>query len=82
ALHVAVGRHRARLAADLRSNVQTNEVGRSATLLGGFLEVGRGGLPLRVLEVGASAGLNLRFDRYRYVAAGRSWGPAQSPLQF
>ena len=51
----------------LAQGVQTNEVGRSAALLGGYLEVARLGLPLRVLEVGASAGLNLLFDQYRYV---------------
>jgi hypothetical protein len=40
---------------------QTNEVGRSAALLGGFLEVAhRTGKRLRVLEFGASAGFNLR----------------------
>ena len=49
--------------------VQTNEVGRCAALLPGFLEVARAhGLPLRTLEVGASAGLNLRWDAYRYEA--------------
>ena len=38
---------------------QTNEVGRSAVLVGGFHHVARrGGLPLRLLEIGASAGLN------------------------
>jgi hypothetical protein len=43
--------------------VQTNEPARSAGLLGGFLEIARRtGLALRLLEVGASAGLNLRFD--------------------
>ncbi len=43
--------------------VQTNEVGRCAALLPGFQEiVRRTGLPLRLLEVGCSAGLNLRFD--------------------
>jgi hypothetical protein len=72
----------ASLADDLTRNVQTNEVGRSAALLGGHLEVARLGLPLRVLEIGASAGLNLLFDRYRYVAGGAAFGPASSPLAF
>ena len=63
--------------------VQTNEPGRSAALLGGFLEVAQAtGLPLRVLEVGASAGLNLRWDRYFYTAPGGSWGDPGSPVRF
>jgi hypothetical protein len=33
-----------------------------------------------LLEVGASAGLNLRFDRYRYGGGGVSWGPAETPV--
>jgi hypothetical protein len=48
--------------------VQTNEVGRSACLLPAFAlasETARG-LPLTLVEVGASAGLNLLFDRYAY----------------
>ena len=61
--------------------IQTNEVGRCAALVGGFLEVARSGLPLRVLEVGSSAGLNLRWDRYRYEARGETWGPADSPVR-
>jgi hypothetical protein len=61
--------------------VQTNEVGRCAALLFGFLAVAaETRLPLRLLEVGASAGLNLRWDRYRYEADGFSWGPRDSPL--
>jgi len=61
--------------------VQTNEVGRSAALLCGFLTVAREtGWPLRCLEVGASAGLNLRWDRFRYEAASRTWGDPQSPV--
>ncbi len=62
--------------------IQTNEVGRSAALLGGFLLLGATGLPLRVLEVGASAGLNLRFDHLRYEAGGDAFGPADSPVRF
>lgn len=62
---------------------QTNEVGRSAALLGGFLEVAqRSGKPLRILEVGASAGLNLRWDRFRYESAEGEWGDASSPVRF
>jgi len=61
---------------------QTNEAGRSAALLGGFLMVARDtGLPLRIVEVGASAGLNLRWDRYHYRAGHRSWGDPASPVQ-
>ncbi|HUB98947.1 MAG TPA: DUF2332 family protein [Solirubrobacterales bacterium] len=61
--------------------VQTNEVGRCAALLPGFLTVAEEtGMPLRLLEIGSSAGLNLIWDRYRYEAEGFSWGPADSPL--
>lgn len=59
--------------------VQTNEVGRCAALLPGFLAVAkRTGMPLRLLEVGASAGLNLLWDRYRYESAGFAWGDEAS----
>jgi hypothetical protein len=58
---------------------QTNEVGRAAGLLPGFLAVAREtGLPLRLLEVGASAGLNLRWDSYRYEGGGLVWGDPAS----
>lgn len=62
--------------------VQTNEIGRCAALLPGFLSVAAStGLPLRLLEVGASAGLNLRWDRYAYRAEGFAWGAADSPVR-
>lgn len=60
---------------------QTNEVGRCAALAWGFLALAATTKrPLRCLEVGASAGLNLRWDRYRYGGAGTRWGPAHSPV--
>ncbi|MBV9634820.1 MAG: DUF2332 family protein [Methylobacteriaceae bacterium] len=54
---------------------QTNEVARSAVLLGGFLHIARAtGLPLAIYEIGASAGLNLLADRYAYDLGGITWG--------
>jgi hypothetical protein len=67
----------------LGGGCQTNEVGRSAAFLGGFLEVAhRTRLPLRILEVGASAGLNLRWDQYRYESAVGAWGDPGSAVRF
>jgi len=73
----AVEAHHDAIAGSMHLAVQTNEVGRSAALFGGFHDVARrSGLPLRQLEVGASAGLLLRWDRYGYrTAGGFSWGP-------
>ncbi|HEY7439156.1 MAG TPA: DUF2332 domain-containing protein [Acidimicrobiia bacterium] len=61
---------------------QTNEVGRSGALAGGVAVVAqRFGLPIRLLEIGASAGLNLRMDRFWYQQGGRSWGDPQSAVR-
>lgn len=55
--------------------VQTNEVRRTAALLGGFLEIAKAtGLPLDLYEIGASAGLLLNWDRYAYDFGAFSWG--------
>ena len=46
---------------------QTNEVGRSGGLMAGLLVLAkRFGLPFSLYELGASAGLNTRLDRYGY----------------
>lgn len=65
--------------------VQTNEARRSAVLLPGFATVLReaGNTPLALIEVGASAGLNLLWDHYcfNYKGVGEvTWGDAASPL--
>jgi hypothetical protein len=61
---------------------QTNEVGRAAVFLGGFFEIARAqGLPLRLREMGCSAGLNLLWDRYRYRLGETVWGPEDSPVR-
>ncbi len=65
----------------LDEQVQTNEVRRCAGLLGGFLRAAKqGGLPLRVLEIGTSAGLNLFWDRYRYELGPHRWGDPDAAL--
>lgn len=67
------------LAEYVRRPVQTNEVGRCAVLLGGLLVLGqRFGLPIRLLEIGASAGLALNFDRYAYPIDARVLGQPDS----
>ena len=82
ALRALVAERRDDIAAQLDRPIQTNEVGRSAALVGGFLTAGaRWRLPLRVLELGASAGLNLRWDHYLYEARGVSWGKQGSPVR-
>jgi hypothetical protein len=61
---------------------QTNEVRRAAPLL-----IGLGwaqaavGQPLALLELGASAGLLLHYDRYRMQIGTRTVGPVDSPVR-
>jgi hypothetical protein len=63
-------------------NTQTNEVARTSFLLPMFgLVAARAHKPLAMIEAGASAGLNLLFDRYFYdYGAAGSVGDPASPL--
>lgn len=64
--------------------VQTNEVRRSACLLPAFGIIARevSSEPLALVEIGASAGLNLLWDRYAY-DYGEGWrcGAPDAPMQ-
>ncbi|MGH6955477.1 MAG: DUF2332 domain-containing protein [Caulobacteraceae bacterium] len=78
----AIESRQPRLAAFMRHEPQTNEVRRSAVLLPGFLEIAaETGFPLACLELGASAGLNQLWSRFRYdYGATGTWGDAASPV--
>ena len=59
----------------LSSAPQTNEVRRSTALFAGISTLAREyGLPLHLLELGASAGLNLLLDAFEYRTPAWTWG--------
>lgn len=61
---------------------QTNEVGRGAALVGGLLHaVTEADLPIRLVEIGTSAGLNLRADHFHIGADSGGYGDPSSPVQ-
>lgn len=76
AVEAAAQAHAPAILMRLRSPPQTNEVRRSAVLLPGFLEIARRfpGRPFVTSELGASAGLNMNWDRYRYRLGTLAWG--------
>lgn len=82
AARAALDSHRAAVADFMTSPPQTNEVGRSFCLAPGFMQIAaRFNLPLRLFEIGSSAGLNLRWDRYSYGFPDGDWGDAASPVR-
>ena len=82
ALRDVLAEHRDELRQLLHQAPQTNEVGRAAALVGGLLHLAaEDPRPVRLVELGASGGLNLRADRFRIdVGGGRSVGPPASPV--
>ncbi|MEM6609404.1 MAG: DUF2332 family protein [Pseudomonadota bacterium] len=73
--------HKAQLMQWLESPPQTNEVRRAAAMMmTAALLRARTGLPLAVSELGASAGLNLLFDRFGMVVDGRIYGAPESAV--
>lgn len=73
--------HRAEVRSWLGHPPQTNEVGRAAALLGGLRHIAaEATLPIRLVEVGASAGLNLRADWFCVPGPAGSYGDLRSPV--
>lgn len=87
AMRQVIRDHSAVVRAGLEVAPQTNEVGRSAALLAGLFDLvaASGVRRVRLIELGASAGLNLLVDQFAFAgisAAERwNWGPANSPVQ-
>jgi hypothetical protein len=75
-----LARERGFVEAFLASPPQTNETRRAIALLAGFLALAEAHPgPFDTLEIGASAGLNLSWDRFAYRTQTWRWGPP-SPL--
>jgi len=79
-----IGAHVDEMHAALAVPPQTNEVGRSAALLAGLFDLvaASGVRRIRLLEVGASAGLNLLLDHYAYRGDSWQFGFTDSKIQF
>src|SRR4029077_11912696 len=61
--------------------VQTNVVKRALALRLGLAVIGRAvTAPVHLIEIGASAGVLLRFDRYGYRLGERRFGDQRSPV--
>ena len=83
AARIAMSERRVRFSAFMDHEPQTNEVRRSVCLAPGFLTIAlETGLPLRVFEIGASAGLNQLWDRYHYdFGSAGAWGDPAAPVR-
>ncbi len=65
----------------LRRPPQTNEPARGAVLIGGLQHIAaQASLPVRLIEIGASAGLNLRADHFRVDGETGHYGAWRSPV--
>lgn len=77
----SMDQHASAIARFIDSPPQTNEVRRAAALIAAAHVITRYvPLPLRLSEVGASAGLNLNFDQFALEADGTRFGPDDSAL--
>lgn len=82
AVRAALATHDAFVAEWMRDAPQTNEVGRTAAILAALMEVrARFPLPVELIELGSSAGLNLNLARYAHDLGGVSAGDAGSSVR-
>lgn len=81
-LHAFCAEHRDEIVPILRERlVQTNAPRRGVAVRFAMNEIGRRVQgPVVFLEVGASAGIQLRFDRWAVQTGGRRFGPPDAPL--
>ncbi|WP_312489875.1 DUF2332 family protein [Sphingomonas sp.] len=78
----ALARHDDLLVAWLHQVPQTNEVGRAAAFQAALMRLARDhGHGFELLEIGASAGLNLNLSRYAYDLGGVRTGQPDSPVR-
>lgn len=77
-----VEKYDARLLPWLDGPPQTNEAGRSSSLMAGLLWLAQF-VPAKfeMLELGSSAGINTMMERYRFDLGGVQVGPVASPMQ-
>lgn len=77
-----VAEHDAQLTPWLDGPPQTNEAGRSASIMAGLLWLAQRVSPrFELFELGASAGVNTMIERYRYRLGETEVGPEDSPMQ-
>jgi hypothetical protein len=79
-----IGAHVEEIHTALAIPPQTNEVGRSVALLAGLFDLvaASGRRRIRLLELGASAGLNLLLELYAYRGDSWQFGPVDSKVCF
>ena len=78
----ALANHGDEIVSFMQHEPQTNEVNRSACLLAAIQSLAsRLDQPLRLFELGASAGLNSMWDRFHYHLGEQRWGDPLSPVR-
>lgn len=77
-----VAQHDADLAPWIDGPPQTNEAGRSASIMAGLLWLAQRVVPrFELFELGASAGVNTMLERYHFRLGDTEVGPAGSPMK-